>query len=163
MNNILIENCQSKINFSNNEENLIKKTIDTVIFNEEFTLPYEVSVTIVENDEIKEINNLHRGINKPTDVLSFPMTNIVEGKYEIEDLKLDMDDGVLLLGDIIISMEKVIEQAIEYGHSIDRELAFLTAHGMLHLLGYDHMEKNEEAIMISKQEEVMNEIGLKRI
>lgn len=159
---IVIENCQDKHEFNEEVENLIKQTIRTCLNYENFIIPYEVSVTITDNDEIKDINNEHRGINKPTDVLSFPMTNISSGKYDIEELKYDMDEGVLLLGDIVISFEKAIEQANEYGHSVHREIAFLTAHGMMHLLGYDHMNKNDELIMFTKQEEVLKIMGLKR-
>jgi probable rRNA maturation factor len=160
MNRILIENCQNKIVFNSEQELLIKKTVETVSIFEGFNLPFEVSITIVENSEIKEINSKHRNINKPTDVLSFPMTGIHEGNYKLEELKYDMDDGILILGDIIISIEKVFEQAEEYGHSVDRELSYLTAHGMFHLFGYNHMEMGEERIMINKQDEVMKLMGL---
>lgn len=115
----------------------------------------EISVTIVDNDEIHSINLKHRGIDRPTDVLSFPLID-----FEKETLP---DDGSkIYLGDIIISIEKAEEQAKEYGHSLDREIGFLTAHSMLHLLGYDHMAENEEKIMFKKQEEILNNLNLRR-
>lgn len=115
----------------------------------------EISVTIVDNDEIHSINLKHRGIDRPTDVLSFPLID-----FEKETLP---DDGSkIYLGDIIISIEKAEEQAKEYGHSLDREIGFLTAHSMLHLLGYDHMAEDEEKIMFKKQEEILNNLNLRR-
>lgn len=115
----------------------------------------EVSITIVDNDEIHSINLKHRGIDRPTDVLSFPLID-----FEKETLP---DDGSkIYLGDIIISIEKAEEQAKEYGHSLDREIGFLTAHSMLHLLGYDHMVEDEEKIMFKKQEEILNNLNLRR-
>lgn len=115
----------------------------------------EISVTIVDNEEIHSINLKHRGIDRPTDVLSFPLID-----FEKETLP---DDGSkIYLGDIIISIEKAEEQAKEYGHSLDREIGFLTAHSMLHLLGYDHMAEDEEKIMFKKQEEILNNLNLRR-
>ena len=115
----------------------------------------EVSVTIVDNDEIHSINLKHRGIDRPTDVLSFPLINF-------EKETLPNDGSKIYLGDIIISIEKAEEQAKEYGHSLDREIGFLTAHSMLHLLGYDHMVEDEEKIMFKKQEEILNNLNLRR-
>lgn len=133
--------------------------------------PYEaqVSVTLVDNESIAQINEEFRGIASATDVLSFPFVNYekpgdfdwleeddVDGEY------FDPDSGELVLGDIVISVEKVIEQAEKYGHSQTRELAFLVAHSMLHLMGYDHMEEEERLVMEKKQEEILQTLGIMR-
>lgn len=115
----------------------------------------EVSVTFVDNDTIQELNREHRAKDMPTDVLSFAM---LEGE-EMADLP---EGEPLPLGDIIISLERCQEQATDYGHSFERELGFLTAHGMLHLLGYDHQTPAEEAAMMAKTEEILAELGLTR-
>ena len=112
----------------------------------------EFSVIIVDNKRIHEINKEYREIDRPTDVISFAL----EDNEEIEF------DHYRVLGDIYISIDKVREQAKEYGHSEKRELAFLTIHGFLHLLGYDHMEPEEEKIMFAKQEEILNGFGITR-
>lgn len=112
----------------------------------------EFSIIIVDNKRIHEINKEYRGIDRPTDVISFALEDS-EG-VELENYRI--------LGDIYISIDKVKEQAKEYGHSEKREIAFLTVHGFLHLLGYDHMEKEEEKIMFSKQEEILNGFGITR-
>ncbi|GGJ83338.1 endoribonuclease YbeY [Lentibacillus kapialis] len=117
----------------------------------------EVSVTFVSNQEIKEINRNYRQQDRPTDVISFAMQEKVTDEVEIigEDLPL-------MLGDIVISVDKAEEQADEYEHSLERELSFLTVHGFLHLLGYDHMNKEDEAEMFQKQEDILGEFGIER-
>lgn len=133
------------------------------------TCPYEVEVNciITGNDEIQEINAMYRGIDSPTDVLSFPMVDY-EAPADFSSLEEDCitcfnpDSGELMLGDIVISVEKVIEQAEKYGHSLERELAFLTAHSMLHLFGYDHMQDDERIIMEKKQTEILDKLGITR-
>ncbi|AMQ74821.1 MULTISPECIES: rRNA maturation RNase YbeY [Bacillus amyloliquefaciens group] len=117
----------------------------------------EVSVTIVTNEEIREINRDYRGKDTPTDVISFALEE--EGEDEIEIVGADMPP---VLGDIIISADRTKEQAEEYGHSFMRELGFLAVHGFLHLLGYDHMTKEEEEEMFSKQKDLLDEYGLTR-
>lgn len=112
----------------------------------------EFSVIIVDNKRIHEINKEYRGIDRPTDVISFAL----EDNEEIEF------DHYRILGDIYISIDKVREQAKEYGHSEKRELAFLTVHGFLHLLGYDHMKPEDEKVMFAKQEEILDGFGIKR-
>ncbi|MGM9849763.1 MAG: rRNA maturation RNase YbeY [Bacilli bacterium] len=112
----------------------------------------EFSVIIVDNKRIHEINKEYRGIDRPTDVISFALEDNEEIKF----------DNYRVLGDIYISIDKVREQAKEYGHSEKRELAFLTVHGFLHLLGYDHMKPEEEKIMFAKQEEILDGFGIKR-
>ncbi|MCY7778373.1 rRNA maturation RNase YbeY [Bacillus haynesii] len=117
----------------------------------------EVSVTIVNNEEIQKINKEYRGKDYPTDVISFALEE--DGEGEIEIIGADMPP---VLGDIIISVDKAQEQAEEYGHSLMRELGFLTVHGFLHLLGYDHMTEEEEKEMFTKQKEILNRYGLSR-
>lgn len=147
-------------------ETLIKKVILAVLDYE--ACPYEVEVNIVltDNEEIHKINKEYRQIDRPTDVLSFPMiTYETPGDFSNveEDITLfHPESGELLLGDIMISVEKIIEQAMEYGHSAERELGFLVAHSMLHLCGYDHMEEEERKVMEAKQREIMEQIDLHR-
>lgn len=117
----------------------------------------EVSVTFVSNERIHEINREYRDKDAPTDVISFAMEELGEGEIELIGEELPR-----VLGDIIISIPKAEEQAKEYGHSFIRELGFLSVHGFLHLLGYDHMEKEEEEKMFSRQKEILDEYGLKR-
>ncbi|PFP25472.1 rRNA maturation RNase YbeY [Bacillus sp. AFS073361] len=117
----------------------------------------EVSVTFVSNERIQEINREYRDKDKPTDVISFAMEELGEG--EMEFVGADMPR---VLGDIIISVPKAIEQAEEYGHSFLRELGFLAVHGFLHLLGYDHMTAEEEKEMFTLQKDILDEYGLKR-
>ncbi len=110
------------------------------------------SVIIVDNEKIHEINKTYRGIDRPTDVISFALEE--DEDYEVKER---------LLGDIYISIDKVYEQAKSYGHSVKRELFFLVTHGFLHLLGYDHMEKKDEEVMFPLQEKILNEYGVKRL
>lgn len=130
--------------------------------------PYEVSVNLVltDNDEIKEVNSRFRFIGAPTDVLSFPMIPFEKpadySVIEEQDSYFDLDTGELLLGDVMISVDKVCSQAEEYGHSREREFSFLFAHSMLHLLGYDHMEPDEAAVMEKKQSEALEILGISR-
>ena len=156
-----IENDQSKAEFTKELEEAIKSVCDRVLEDENVTLPCEISITIVDNEQIHEINLEHRGIDRPTDVLSFPMLEF-ETPGIIDENEIDFDEDELVLGDIVISLERAIEQAESYGHSLLREVAFLTAHSMLHLLGYDHMDPEEEAVMISKQEKALSELGITR-
>ena len=125
----------------------------------------EVDLTFVNNERIHELNLEYRGIDRPTDVLSFAMNETGEDEPEIiyadaEDE--EMEDVPYVLGDIIISVTRAQEQAEEYGHSLERELGFLFVHGFLHLLGYDHQDAESEAEMMSKQENVLAQVGLTR-
>ena len=124
---------------------------------EDFDTQCEVSISIVDNSEIKNINKQFRHIDKVTDVLSFPQLTFEEG--EVADVN---ENDEIILGDIIISIEKAISQAEEYGHGLRREIAFLTAHSMLHLMGYDHMEPEERDIMFEKQEKILGNLGITR-
>lgn len=131
--------------------------------------PYEaeVSLLLTNNAGIQEFNRENRNINAPTDVLSFPNIEYdTPANFEIAEMNqidyFEPDSGELILGDIIISVDKVKNQAMEYGHSEKREFAFLVAHSMLHLCGYDHMTPEEEQQMIAKQEMVLNNLDITR-
>ncbi len=131
--------------------------------------PYEVQVNVVltDNEGICEINRAYRDLDQETDVLSFPNVDFErEGIFDIDEDSeadyFDPDTGELLLGDIMISADKVWEQAKCYGHSVRREFAFLVAHSMLHLCGYDHMEDAERAVMEQKQEKILDALGITR-
>lgn len=131
--------------------------------------PYEaqVNLLITDNEGIWEFNRQYRQVDSPTDVLSFPMINFVkEADFSVvendETDCFDPESGELILGDIIISADKVEEQALKYGHSQKRELAFLIAHSMLHLCGYDHMTKEEADVMEHKQEKILSALGITR-
>ena len=131
--------------------------------------PYETQVNVVltDNSGIREMNRECRGIDRETDVLSFPNVDFEqEGVFDIDEDReadyFDPDTGELMLGDILISVDKVMEQAQNYGHSVRREFAFLVAHSMLHLCGYDHMEEAEAKVMERKQEEILAGLGITR-
>ena len=162
MTRIIIENEQDDILISEEIESTIKTVIDASLAYENCDFDAEVSVTIVNNEAIREINRETRDIDRPTDVLSFPMLYFDENG-DIIDSDYDMDGDVLVLGDIVISAERAKEQAEEFGHSFRREIAFLTVHSMLHLLGYDHVDDPEgEKIMFRKQEEILDKLGITR-
>ena len=151
-NRIDLVNEQEKHPFSLGIQVLIQKAIKAALRYEGFRRPYEVSVTVVDNETIHKINLEHRGVDRPTDVLSFPMFDE------------DFGDGeACVLGDIVLSLERAYEQAEAYGHSLKREVAFLTVHSVLHLLGYDHEEgKAEESDMFARQEAILVRMGITR-
>ncbi len=130
--------------------------------------PYEAEVNLLltMNDEIHEMNQNFRGIDRATDVLSFPMIDYMEaGNFDFLEDAMDCfnpETGELMLGDIVISKEKVVSQAEEYGHSVEREYAFLIAHSMLHLFGYDHIEEEERILMEEKQTEILEQLQILR-
>lgn len=138
-------------------EELLKRAIVKSLNYEKKTDSYEISISFVDNVEIRQINKQFRQIDKETDVLSFPQLTFEDGEVAEKN-----ENGEIVLGDIIISIEKAEEQAGEYGHTLERELAFLTVHSMLHLLGYDHMEIEEEKEMFQKQKEILEQAGFFR-
>lgn len=153
---IWISNDQEKVALTEAHEALIRRVVEGTCNHSgpEPAIDIEVSITLVDNDEIKVLNREHRGLDEPTDVLSF-------SQLEGEELA-QTPGGPLLLGDLVISLERCAEQAEDYGHSFDRELGFLVAHGMLHLLGFDHQSPEEEAAMMAATEEILGELGLIR-
>ncbi|HZK00441.1 MAG TPA: rRNA maturation RNase YbeY [Tissierellaceae bacterium] len=142
-----IDNRQSLIEVNEEISNLLEKVLKESLLVEGIGLEYEISISLVNNDEIRELNREYRGLDRETDVLSFPM----------ED---DFSQGLALLGDIIISVEKALEQSIEFGHSLERELAYLACHSMFHLMGYDHMEEDEKEEMRKKEKQVMKNLEI---
>ncbi|WP_205093947.1 rRNA maturation RNase YbeY [Thalassobacillus pellis] len=136
---------------------LIQRILTFAADKEELTAEAEISLNFVNNSEIQELNRNYRQKDTPTDVISFAMQERGEGEMEIVG-----EEVPLILGDIVISVDKAIEQAKEYNHSLERELSFLALHGFLHLLGYDHIEKADEKKMFHRQEEILHEFGLKR-
>ncbi|MCX7710301.1 MAG: rRNA maturation RNase YbeY [Clostridia bacterium] len=159
---ILIENIQDTIDVTEEMNILLCKAVELSLQSENFTIPAEVSILLVNNETIQDMNCEHREIDRPTDVLSFPVVCMEDGEIITDEGDFDMDGNLLILGDIVISMEKVEEQAAEYGHSFERELAFLATHGMFHLLGYDHGDEKQEKRMMEKQEAVLEQMGLQR-
>lgn len=149
-------------------EDIITRTVLAALDYVKCPYETEVNVLLTDNDSIREINNSQRHIDAATDVLSFPMIDFTKGIADFsvveddETMYFNSDSGELVLGDIVISVEKVIEQSAKYGHSKERELAFLVAHSMLHLSGYDHMDDDERKIMEEKQEDILCIVGYTR-
>lgn len=147
-------------------ETLAETVVEGVLDYEKCPYEVEVNLLLTMNKEIQEMNAEFRHIDRATDVLSFPMIDYEKaGEFaflEEDDSYFNCDTGELMLGDIVISKEKVIAQAEEYGHTIKREYAFLIAHSMLHLLGYDHMEEQERLEMERKQKEILEQLGITR-
>lgn len=153
---VIISNNQHVEKIPTGVRMLIRRCCTAVLVNENFKGPAEISVSIVDDEEIHKLNLKYRGVDRSTDVLSFPLG--VNGVYDINN-----DTGAQMLGDIVISIEHAIKQAQLYGHTFDREIAFLTVHSMLHLLGYDHEPGGLELVrMREKEEAVLTQLGLVR-
>lgn len=145
---VLIDNRQDIKKINNETIKLIEKAVEACLFEEKISSNVEVSLSFVNNREIKELNKKYRGKDYPTDVLSFPLNEEVQ--------------GLIILGDIIVSIEKVIQQAQEYNHPFEREITYLIIHGMFHLLGYDHLNKEDKKIMRDKEKKIVKELKLFR-
>lgn len=147
-------------------EELAKKVVQKVLDMEGCPYDAQVNLVLTDNEEIQRVNTEFREIAAPTDVLSFPMIPFEKpADYAIveeDESYFDLDTDELLLGDIMISVDKVFAQAEEYGHSVTREFCFLVAHSMLHLLGYDHMTPEEAVVMENKQRTALDELGITR-
>ncbi len=153
---IFLSNEQDKLDPPQDIEKLIEDCTAAALEEEGIDDTAEVSVTFVDNEGIRALNNEHRGIDRETDVLSFPLGD--DDGYEI-----DPDNDAIMLGDIVISLERAAQQAEEYGHSYRREVAFLITHSLFHLLGYDHVNnEEEEKVMFGKQEKVLDKLGITR-
>ena len=153
---VIIANDQKEVKIPTGVRMLVRRCCHAVLVQENFEGSAEISVTFVDDARIQELNKQHRNIDKATDVLSFPLGE--NGVYDI-----NTETGAKMLGDIVISMERAVAQAEEYGHPLQREVAFLTVHSMLHLLGYDHVNGGLEAVhMREKEEAVLTQLGLKR-
>ncbi|MDB2092611.1 rRNA maturation RNase YbeY [Clostridium paraputrificum] len=165
---IYTDNRQEKIEVTEELVKELEHTIEFALKEEEVNIPFEISLLFVDNDEIREINNETRNIDKETDVLSFPMLDYPKDKvfkdayknYEFDETYMDGEE--LVLGDIVLSLEKALEQSKEYNHSFKREASYLVVHSVLHLLGYDHMEEDEKKVMRKREEEILGELDIKR-
>lgn len=162
MTEILIENEQNKEKITDELTDTVKRVCLYALQYEECNFEAQISVTFTDNEGIKGLNREHRGIDRATDVLSFPILEFDENGDVLSD-ECEYDGELIILGDIVISLERAREQAEEFGHSFMREVAFLTAHSMLHLLGYDHVDDEEdERIMRKKQSEILEKLGITR-
>lgn len=151
---VIISNHQKAVKIPTGVRMLVRRCCNAVLQLEQFPHNAEISVVFIDNDQIQELNREYRGKDMPTDVLSFPMGE--NGEYEINH-----DTDAVILGDVAISMEKAVEQAYKYDHSLEREIGFLTAHSVLHLLGYDHEQGGLDRVrMREKEEQVMTQLGL---
>lgn len=155
----LVEITYNQIEPNNEYENLITRVFNECFKNEKMdNLKLYVSITLTVPQEIQKANKKYRNIDRPTDVLSFPMfereeiQSLIKNNYDVDDV----------LGDIIISIPRVQEQAVEYGHSFERELAYMCVHGFYHLMGYDHMEENDKIEMRAKEDEVLGALHITR-
>ncbi|QGT99984.1 Metal-dependent hydrolase YbeY, involved in rRNA and/or ribosome maturation and assembly [Candidatus Syntrophocurvum alkaliphilum] len=154
---IMIINQQSKVNYTKQIQQIIKKVIKTTANKIKLSPNSEVSILLVDNSYIQELNFIYRKINQPTDVLSFAMNELTEDEPDF-----DFTEDLNVLGDIVISLEMTIIQSEEYQHSFERELAYLVVHGMLHLLGYDHELDEERLVMRELEEKILKSIKLER-
>ncbi len=159
--------CEVKPPFSFHYKKLAETVANAVLDAEEFPYEAEVSLILTDNAAIREINLENRGIDSATDVLSFPMfTYPAPSEYHLLDSQLtgcvNPETDAVILGDMVLSVEKVLEQAAAFGHSAKREYAFLIVHSMLHLLGYDHMEENERLQMEERQRLILERLGILR-
>ena len=162
------DNRQNKIDVTDEFIKEIEEVCVYALEKEEVIQKCQISLLFVNNEEIREINKETRNIDKVTDVLSFPMLDYPKGKVfkdVYKDKKFDvmyMDQDELVLGDMVLSLERAMEQSEEYNHSFKREVCYLIVHSILHLLGYDHMEDEEKKIMRSREEEILNGLDIKR-
>ena len=165
---IYTDNRQEKLNVDEEFINSLKKVCDFVLKKEEVNCKYQISLLFVDNDGIREINRETRNIDRATDVLSFPMLDYPNKKFFKDvymDYKFDetfLDGDELVLGDIVLSLERALEQSEEYNHSYKREVSYLVVHPILHLLGYDHMEEDDKLIMRKREEELLGELNISR-
>ena len=165
---IFVENKQSKIDITEEQIQGLKNTIDFALKEEEVTVECEISLVFVDNEEIREINRQNRNIDRETDVLSFPMLDYDLKKVYKEcykNFKFDktyLDGEELVLGDIVLSLEKALEQSKEYNHSFEREASYLVVHSTLHLLGYDHIEEDDKRRMREREEYILNLLKIRR-
>lgn len=144
---VLFDNRQDIMEVTPNNMRAIEKAIETVLETENCQGNFEVSVSFVTNEEIRTLNREYRNVDSETDVLSFPMDD-------------EEFNGIIILGDIVLSTQRIIEQANDFGHSLEREMLYLTVHSMLHLLGYDHMKNQEKDEMRTKEKEVMKKLQI---
>ncbi len=153
---VIIKNNQKQVKIPTGIRLLLRRCCNAVLVMEQFGESAEISVTFVDEEQIHVLNKEHRNVDRPTDVLSFPLGE--NGVYDVNP-----ENGARMLGDIVLNIPRVVRQAEEFGHSFQREIAYLTAHSMLHLLGYDHENGGIESVhMREKEEEIMTQLGLPR-
>ena len=159
-NEIYIEDVREGAELSKELVSLLENSAAKTLEHEKEDFPCMISITIVDAAEIHELNFEHRGVDSVTDVLSFPVVNLIDGS----DCENDGDwyEGRLILGDVVLCADRAKEQAEDFGHSYERELGYLTCHSVLHLIGYDHEDEDERAVMREKEEAVMKAMNLKR-
>jgi len=165
---IYVDNRQDKVKIKNEEIEELKRIIAFALEEEDVLISTEVSLLFVDNNGIRKINKETRGFDKETDVLSFPMLDYPKDKiykdsykdFKFNETYLDGED--LVLGDIVLSLEKALEQSKEYEHSLEREASYLVVHSVLHLLGYDHMEEKEKKKMREREEDILNKLNIGR-
>lgn len=145
---VFIDNRQDKIEIDSEVDEIVRKVIDECLNVEGQSKEFEISVSFVDNLEIRNLNRDYRNVDSATDVLSFPMSDDLQKNY------------TSLLGDIVISLERALEQSVEFGHPLKREIAYLTAHSMFHLLGYDHISPDKKKVMREKEKLVMRNLGI---
>ena len=155
-------NLEAEVDFSDEHFDLLLRVICEALDAEGVEIPCEVNVLITNDEEIHAINLEQRDVDRPTDVLSFPMFDLQPGEKPEEDWA-DPDTELVPLGDMVISLERCAAQAEEFGHPLERELAYLAVHSVLHLLGYDHMDEGSmKAQMRAREEEILNNLGITR-
>ncbi|MEG0238305.1 MAG: rRNA maturation RNase YbeY [Clostridium sp.] len=165
---IYLDDRQDKIKIDEEFTNKLEEVINFALKEEEVTVSAEISMLFVDNEDIRGINAETRGIDRATDVLSFPMLDY-EDKKVFKEMYKDkifnetfMDGDELVLGDIVLSLERALEQSEEYNHSFTREASYLVVHSVLHLLGYDHMEDEDKKVMREREEEILNKLEIRR-
>lgn len=153
----MIINQQDRVNYNRDVQQVILKVVKTIAKLGSIPKNTELSILLVDNSYIKDLNYVYRHVNSATDVLSFAMNELTEGEPAFT-----FTNEVNVLGDIVISLEKAVEQSKEYGHSFERELGFLVAHGLLHLLGYDHENETEAKVMQELEKKILQAAKLER-
>lgn len=159
-NEIYFEDAREDSELSPDMVNLLTNVVNTTLKYENVDTPCFVSITVTTPEDIRDINREHRNVDSVTDVLSFPVVNLLDDDYKQE--AGDYYEGRLILGDVVLCAERAREQSESFGHSLEREMGYLTCHSILHLIGYDHEIEQEREIMRQKEEAVMELAGLKR-
>lgn len=154
---VYIDDRQESVYITEELKKLLIDVVESAAKSEGFE-DVEVSISIVDDEEIRKLNKEYRGIDRATDVLSFPMMD-----FEGDDAIIQEATDIVMLGDIVISAERAKAQAADYGHSFEREMAFLTVHGMFHLMGYDHEKPEDASIMRAKEEKILSGLGIERV
>ncbi|MBE7052380.1 MAG: rRNA maturation RNase YbeY [Ruminococcaceae bacterium] len=159
-NQVYVEDLRENPSLTDEMTALLIRTVTQTLDYENVDVACFVSISIVDSDEIKALNSEHRGIDSVTDVLSFPVVNLLDGSPT--DDAGDYYEGRLILGDVVLCADRAKEQAEDFGHSIEREMGYLTCHSVLHLIGYDHEDEAEREVMRAKEEAVMALMNLSR-